>query len=344
MEIDNKNIVTELSLLFKKWAGKDPDTTEELPHSGSSRVYFRLSAGQTQAIGVYNQNTIENNTFIKFTQHFKTFQLNVPEIYAEDLSKNIYLIEDLGNVDLLSWIKTSQDKQNFESELIIKYKLVLKELINFQIIASQDFDYSICYPFSSFNKEAILFDLNYFLNQYVKPSKYDFNSDKLVNDFNTFADYLLQEKANFFMYRDFQARNIMLKNNQPYFIDFQGGRKGPLQYDVASLLYQAKANIPEEIRLDLLNFYMNEAKKLTPIDREKFITFFYAFALLRILQTLGAYGLRGLVEGKSHFIESIGPALLNLKLVIVKTDILNQTPELKNLLKRITANTTKNES
>jgi len=338
MNTKNNQIIKDLSVLFKKWAGKDPDTTEELPHSGSSRVYFRFIAGKTQAIGVYNQNAIENNAFIKFTQHFKAFQLNVPEIYAEDLSKNIYLIEDLSNIDLLSWIKTSQDKQNFESELIKKYKLVLKELINFQITASQDFDYSICYPFSSFNKDAILFDLNYFLNQYVIPGKYDFNSDKIINDFNIFADYLLQEKANFFMYRDFQARNIMLKNNQPYFIDYQGGRKGPLQYDVASLLYQAKANIPEKLRMELLDFYISEVEKTISINRIKFTQYFFAFALIRILQTLGAYGLRGLVEGKSHFIESIAPALSNLSLVFRKTEVLNQTPELKNLLINITEN------
>jgi aminoglycoside/choline kinase family phosphotransferase len=148
------------------------------------------------------------------------------------------------------------------------------------------------------------------------------------------------------MYRDFQARNIIIKDNQPHFIDYQGGRKGPLQYDLASLLYQAKANIPENIRIELIDFYLLEVNKVLPVNSEKFIKFFNAFSLIRILQTLGAYGLRGLVEGKSHFIESIGPALSNLALVMVKTNILNQTPELKDLLKRITANTntTKNES
>jgi len=342
--MDNNKIVSDLSILFKKWAGKNPETIEKLPHSGSSRIYYRFISGKINAIGVYNQNNIENNAFIKFTKHFRKYNLNVPEIYAEDLAKNIYLIEDLGNTDLLSWIKSIQNNQYFNSEIISKYKLVLKELINFQITASQDFDYSVCYPFSSFNKEAILFDLNYFLIQYVKSGKFSFDSDKLITDFNTFADYLLQENAEFFMYRDFQARNIMLKNNHPYFIDYQGGRKGPLQYDVASLLYQAKANIPEKLRLELFDFYMDEVEKTISIDRKRFIQHFYAFALVRILQTLGAYGLRGLVEGKSHFIESIVPALTNLVHVFSRTEIIKQTPELKKLLINITENSIKNES
>ncbi|MGE0090634.1 MAG: aminoglycoside phosphotransferase family protein [Bacteroidales bacterium] len=334
--MDTSDIIKLSGNLFKKWMGKNPDTIDQLPHSGSSRIYFRISSGNTNALSVYNTNSIENNAFIKFTYHFKSYNLNVPKIYATELQNNIYLIEDLGNLNLLSWIYSLQNNTTRDSEIKNKYKLVLKELIKFQITASQNFDYSICYPFSSFNKEAILFDLAYFQNQFIKARKIEFDENLLTNDFNRFAEYLLQENSNFFMYRDFQARNIMLKNDQPFFIDYQGGRKGPLQYDVASLLYQAKANLSEKTRTELLNFYISEIQKLVSINSKKFTEFYYAFTLVRILQTLGAYGLRGLVEGKSHFIESITPALSNLALVKNKVDFLTQTTELKRLINKIT--------
>jgi aminoglycoside/choline kinase family phosphotransferase len=344
MNNNTDKIQNNLAVLFKNWKGSEPEKTEMLPHSGSSRIYFRFSAGETTALGVYNQNNNENTAFISFTEHFLKYNLNVPLIYSSDLSKNIYLIQDFGDVDLLSWLNKSRNKNSFPKNGIELYKSVIRELIKFQVIAGKNFDYSNCYPFKSFEKEAILFDLNYFLDHFVKPGKYNYNQQNLTKDFNFLSDYLLLEENNFFMYRDFQARNIIIKDNQPCFIDYQGGRKGPLQYDLASLLYQAKANIPENIRIELVEYYIQEIEKLVSVNKEKFIEFFNAFSLIRILQTLGAYGLRGLVEGKSHFIESIGPALSNLALVMVKTDILNQTPELKNLLKRITANTTKNES
>jgi len=344
MNNNTDKIQNDLAVLFKNWKGFEPEKVEMLPHSGSSRIYFRFSAVEITALGVYNQNNNENIAFISFTEHFLKYKLNVPLIYSIDLSKNIYLIEDLGDIDLLSWLNKSRNNTSFPETGIELYKSVLRELIKFQVVAGKDFDYSNCYPFKAFNKDAIFFDLNYFLDHFVKPGKYSYNQQKLTTDFNSFSDYLLLEENNFFMYRDFQARNIIIKNNQPYFIDYQGGRKGPLQYDLASLLYQAKATIPEDIRIELVDFYLQEVNKALPVKSEKFIEFFNAFSLIRILQTLGAYGLRGLVEGKSHFIESIVPALSNLALVVVKTDILNQTPELKDLLKRITANTTKNES
>jgi aminoglycoside/choline kinase family phosphotransferase len=334
--MDTSNIIKLSGDLFKKWSGKNPEAIDQLPHSGSSRIYFRITKGNTRALSVYNTNIIENNAFIKFTNHFKFFDLNVPCIYATELQNNIYLIEDLGDLDLLSWIYSLQNSPTRESEITNKYKLVLKELIKFQTIANQNFDYSICYPFSSFNKEAILFDLAYFKNQFIRASNIDFDENQLTNDFDRFAEYLLRENSDFFMYRDFQARNILLNDNQPYFIDYQGGRKGPLQYDVASLLYQAKANLSEKTRTKLLNFYINEVQKLVSINPEKFTEFYYAFTLVRILQTLGAYGLRGLVEGKSHFIESIAPAISNLALVKNKVEFITQTPELKRLINKIT--------
>lgn len=334
--MDNISINNNLRKLFIDWSGKNPDKTEILPHSGSSRTYFRFFTNDLTVLGAYNENRNENLAFLTFTDHFLKCKLKVPEIYARDISNNCYLIEDFGTLDLLSWLNKTRIDQNIPPEIIQFYKTTLKELLRFQIFAGKDLDYSMAYPFKIFDKEAILFDLHYFMNQFVIPGKYEFNITILNQDFNLFADYLLTERNDFFMYRDFQARNIMVKNNIPCFIDYQGGRKGPLQYDVASLLYQAKANLPEDIREELLTNYIHEAQSYIQFDKNKFIEYYYAFAFLRIMQTLGAYGLRGLVERKTHFIESIVPALKNLKLVSQKVHILNKTNELKKLIIQIT--------
>ena len=343
MNNSNSQVINNLEQLFENWSGNSPDKFGKLPNSGSSRIYYRFTNEKTSALGVFNQNKYENTAFLKFTKHFLKYKIHVPNIYSINLSKNIYLIEDLGNTQLLNLVNETRINELIPEKIISFYKESLIELIKMQVIAGRDLDYSFCYPFKEFNKEAILFDLNYFLRNYIETQNFRYNHKNLLNDFEQFADYLLKADRDFFMFRDFQSRNIMIKNNQPYFIDYQGGRKGALQYDLASILYQAKANIPEPVRLDLVNFYLAEAEKYIKIDTKNFIEFFYGFALIRILQTLGAYGLRGLVEGKTHFIESIRPAIINLGEVSKKAIVLNQTKELKSLLKQLTENIINND-
>ncbi len=333
--IHSENIEPKLRKLFEKWSGVKPFSINRLPHSGSNRIYYRLKYSDQSAIGVFNVNKKENTAFLDFTQQFLNCRLNVPDIYALDLDDNIYLIEDFEDNQLLSWILSKKVNNKFTIEIIEIYKKVIRELIRFQIIAGLHFNYSKCHQHPEFNDESILFDLNYFATNYVEALSLNYDKNKLNKEFDIFSKYLLKADNCFFMYRDFQARNILLVNKEPYFIDYQGGRRGPLQYDLASLLFQAKAQIPEDIKDQLLKYYIDLAKLFVPVCNDEFTEFYFAFALIRVLQTLGAYGLRGLIEKKTHFIESIPLAKKNLVYLKDKTGILNQMPELKQLINQI---------
>lgn len=331
----SKDIENNLIALFEKWSGLKTDQIQKLPHSGSSRIYYRLQKDTISAIGVYNENSKENKAFVNFTNQFLASRINVPEIYAEKMSEHIYLIQDLGDNQLLSWLISQKTGDEFPQEAINIYKKVIQELIRIQVIAGRNFDYSYCYPHNEFDAVSIKFDLNYFKTKYLDILNLTYEADKLDSDFNRFTSYLLSADNNYFMFRDFQARNILLVGDHPFFIDYQGGRKGPLQYDLVSLLFQAKAEIPEQVKILLLNYYINIARQFTPIDVNEFKEYYYAFALIRVLQTLGAYGLRGLVEKKDHFIESIPLAVNNLRYLIDKVEILKQLPELTKVIDRV---------
>ena len=329
------NIENKLSSLFKDWCGSKPENIQKLPHSGSNRMYYRIRKKDTTAIGVYNDNYKENIAFINFTKQFLESRINVPAIYSEKLDESIYLIQDLGNNQLLSWLISNKIENIFPVKALEIYKKVIRELIRIQIIAGRNFDFSQCYPYSEFDEDAIKFDLNYFKKNYVDALKLSYDQKKLNSDFDLFAKYLLTVDNNYFMFRDFQARNILLVNYQPYFIDYQGGRKGPLQYDIVSLLFQAKAQIPEHIKNHLLNHYIEVAQQFVSLSKDEFIKYYFAYALIRVLQTLGAYGLRGLIEKKNHFIESIPLAISNLVYLQDKVEILDKMPELKQIITQI---------
>ncbi len=335
MPVNNLHIKKQLGKLFEDYSGTEPEKINALPHSGSSRRYFRLSTQQFSAIGAYHDNSKENIAFIHFTEHFLQYRINVPEIYAQDLNQNIYLIQDLGDIQLLNWLSELRENDSFPHQAHGIYKKVIQELVKIQIVAGRTFDYSYCYPYQAFHKESILYDLNYFKQYFVDALKLKYPNTKLQNDFDHLSDFLLSDTESYFMYRDFQARNIMLVDNEPYFIDYQGGRKGALQYDLASLLFQAKANIPNEDRNQLVNYYLNVARLFIPINEEEFMEKFYAYALIRVLQTLGAYGLRGIIEKKPHFIESIPYAIKNLDFLIQKNEILEQLNTLKDIIHQI---------
>lgn len=325
------HIRTEIINLFNQWSSHSIEQIISLPHSGSNRIYFRITSKNCSFIAVYNSDIQENIAFIDFTKQFQKCRINIPEILFIDQNKEIYFLTDLGDISLLNWLQ----ENHFTEQAKNLYKSVLKELIKFQIIAGKEFDYSNCYPFKEFDKDSIFYDLNYFKDQFVDNLNIAANSEKLQKEFNEFAKYLLSEDNHYFMYRDFQARNIMLHNNVPFFIDYQGGRKGPLQYDVASLLYQAKAEIPEEIKTELLDYYIHLIRMYIPVNTDEFKKYFYAFALIRVLQTLGAYGLRGIKEQKQHFIESIPKAINNLKKLIHKVEFIQNLQELKSLIETI---------
>lgn len=306
----------QISALFESWAKEPIQSMQILPQSGSDRQYFRLKGAQKTALAAFNANFGENKTFVDYTKHFLEMGIRVPQLYAPNLENNIYLLQDLGDQTLLQHLEIERKDGIPSDSTISYYKKALSALAKMQIKGIQNLPVEVYHTPVSFNEQAMLWDLNYFKYCFLKTTKIEFDEYALEQDFQRLTNHLAQESQAFFMFRDFQARNIMLHDQTVYFIDYQGGKKGPLQYDVVSLLFQAKANLPNKLRQELLDYYIQEASKLTSIDTQKFKGNFYLFALLRTLQVLGAYGFKGLYQQKEHFIASIPFALANLDWLI----------------------------
>ncbi len=317
-----------LTNLFTQWSGITPDKIIPLPSSGSRREYLRMFGDSQTAIGVYYDDIRENKTFLTFTKHFLKKRLNVPEIYREDRSGVAYLLQDLGDLTLYSYVLEEKRSGQYDKNMVSYYQSALRELIRFQIDGADQLNFSLSIPRSIFDKQSVLWDLYYFKYCFLKILKISFDEQKLEDDFQELSDYLIATDNRYFMYRDFQSRNILLFNNDIYFVDYQGGRMGPLQYDPASLLFEAKINLSPEIRNQLLEFYLNELSKRIKIDSKNFEIFYYHFVLIRTMQVLGTYGLRGIMEGKPHFQESIPYALNNLKWLIGNVRFEVRIPEL----------------
>ena len=329
----NDQIFTLLSSLYEKWSGKHVTQYIELPPSGSNRRYYRLTGDGGTAIGVYNADRKENEAFIGFSRSLRKAGVAVPEIYAEDLSYGLYLQQDLGDVTLYSLLTDIKKANNgaFTDQLKNIYKKVLKSLVVIQTKGTENIDFNLCYPRPSFDRQSMMWDLQYFKYYFLKLSHVIFDEQALENDYNVLIDYLLEVKHDYFLYRDFQSRNIMIVDGEPWFIDYQGGRRGALQYDVASLLYDAKADIPQAVREELLAYYMD----LLGDNKDDFESHYYAYVLIRIMQAMGAYGYRGFFERKEHFLKSIPFALANLSSIIDNHPLPIKVPELMRVLNDI---------
>ena len=328
---DIQNILTELTHSI----GEKPKDILPIAASGSARKYFRIITDQRSLIGTFSSNIEENEAFLSFCQHFHKLGLNVPEVFAVNEEKTCYLQSDFGDDNLFAHVQKALQSGGYGENTIRLFKKALSHLVKFQCLGHQGLDYSKAYPTPSFDRQSILNDLNYFKYYFLKPhEEIDFNETRLDKDFSAFADFVSKAPNVFFMYRDFQSRNIMVKDNELYFIDFQGGRKGPLNYDVVSLLYQVKAQIPQAVRDELTQFYKEELKQFVNPEEVKFDTYQPYFVYLRLLQVLGAYGFRGLIQKKSHFIESIPYALKELK-TWNETHPLNDYPELQNVITQL---------
>ncbi len=302
-----------LSKLFQTYTGKLPKEQTELSASGSNRKYFRLIGEGVSLIGVQGTSKAENEAFLYMAQHFKEAGLNVPEVYAAADDKMTYIQEDLGDTLLFNYIAEGRKTGVFceqEKEMLRK---TMRALAKFQVVGAQGFDYRVCYPQPEFNLRSILWDLNYFKYCFLKATGLDFQEDRLENEFERLAYILLQPRTDTFMYRDFQSRNVMIRDSEPIFIDFQGGKKGPIYYDVASFLWQAKAHFHDDLRHELLEEYINEMQHYMPVDKGEFFDMLRHFVLFRTLQVLGAYGFRGYFEKKPHFLQSIPFAIENLR-------------------------------
>ena len=325
-------IKEELIQLYEGHFREEMTAFEVLPPSGSYREYCRIKSENHQAIGAWNNDVQENIAFLEFSYHFFRKGIAVPEIYMVNQEKTCYIQEDLGTLTLFDYLTRTREKEGFSDKIINTYKKVLRELPRIQITAGKEIDYQYCYPRAAFDKQSMMWDLNYFKYYFLKLAKIPFNEQALEDDFQNFTDYLLAAENNFFLYRDFQSRNIMLRNNQVAFIDYQGGREGPLQYDLASLLYDGKADIPQYVRNELLEFYLDELEKYKKINRDEFKAYYTGYVLIRIMQAMGTYGFRGFYEKKEHFLKSIPYALENLKYLLQNNNIPEKLPELFKVL------------
>ena len=280
---------------------------------GSGRNIIRLSSVQQTAIGILYNVREENIAFLEFSRHFRRHGLPVPEIYAEDLNHGAYLEEDLGDTTLFEFLSKNRAGENIAPQAVEAYRKVVAELPRFQIEAGRDLNYKVCYPRGSFDRQSIAWDLNYFKYYFLRLAGIPFNEQALEDDFDCLTNFLLSANCDYFLYRDFQSRNIMLHIGRPFFLDYQGGRKGALQYDIASLLYDAKADLPPGLRQQLLDLYIEKVGGSIELDREAFLHHYYSYVYVRILQALGAYGFRGFYERKAHFLQSVPYALKNLR-------------------------------
>lgn len=323
------NTISILSQLFYKTYKEKPELCSKLNESGSYRQYFRIKSKNHQVLGAYNKDIKENNTFFSFTESLSKANINVPEIFAVSDDKKHYLLTDLGNETLSLHFKNN----NYSTEALCWVKHAIYSLVDIQTKATKLIDFNKCYPRAAFDRRSVMWDLNYFKYNFLKIAKIPFDEDKLENDFDTLADELLKAPSDFFMYRDFQSRNIMLNNDKLWFIDYQGGRKGPLQYDLASILYSPKTGLNNIQREALIDKYIEKLQNVHKINVQEFKRQFYLFAFIRILQALGAYGFRGLMEHKPGFKQNIPVAIDNINIILDERINQNLFPEIR----RVTA-------
>ena len=288
----------------------------------------------TVAIGVSGTSPEENQAFLYMARHFREKGLPVPEVYAQSDDARFYLQEDLGNMLLFDAIEKGRKSSVFDEEEKRLLHKNIRMLPRVQFVGADGFDFSRCYPQAEFNQRSILWDLNYFKYCFLKATGMDFQENCLEDDFQKMASVLLRNASATFMYRDFQSRNVMIKEGEPWLIDFQGGRKGPVYYDVASFLWQAKARYPEDLRNELLADYMDALRQYMPVDETYFLSQLRHFVLFRTLQVLGAYGFRGYFEKKPHFIQSVPFAMDNLRVLLAKD--YPEYPYLCDILRKLT--------
>lgn len=328
-------IISSLEKLFEDHFDKKPEQVEALPVSGSDRRYYRLTAGDTSVIGAYNHNVAENNTFFYFTELFRKHEINVPEVYAIGRDRRTYLQQDLGSTTLFDVLM----QEGYTDNVRQYFHKSLEQLARVQWIAGREADYKQCFAANQFNEKAIMSDLLYFKYYFADLQNIPYDKILLISEMEQLSKELGRVQPQMLMYRDFQSRNIMLHNGKVYFIDFQGCMQGPPQYDIASLLWQARAQLPEAWKEDLLNGYITTLNDLhvPRMDEIHFRRGYAQFVLVRLLQVLGAYGFRGLLQHKAHFITSIAPALKNLETFLSDHPQMPAYPEFRSLLEKISS-------
>lgn len=323
--------------LFEKWAGEPCVTKIQMTANGSNRVYFRLSGETKTCIAAVNDDVSENEAFFFFAKELKKRGVNVPEVYVVSDDKKTYLQQDLGNISLYTYLSSRKSNGvDITDDMLRLYKQAIDNLIEIQT-SCRDIDFSNAYPRSCFDSQALQWDMNYFKYYFLKLFHIQFDEQLLEKDFKTFIDYLLDDDCTFFMYRDYQSRNIMLVDDEMYFIDFQGARMGAAHYDLASLLYSSKSDVPDDMRRQLLDYYIEKRFDGNDSGEEKehFRSKFYGYVLARMMQAMGAYGYRGVIEKKEYFVKSIPFAVRNLRKIINDVELPVEIPHLRSVWKAI---------
>ncbi len=328
-----------LRRLFERYFGAAAQSVQPLRSrlGASDRKLFRLSNTQHRAIGVLYGVREENVAFLKFSRHFLKHGLPVPAIYGEDLDSGAYLEEDLGDTTLYEFLSSHRSGEDLAPQAIGAYRKVIAALPRFQVDAGRDFPYKFCYPRRSFDRQSIAWDLHYFKYYFLQLSGTLFHEQGLEDDFRRLTSFLLQAERKYFIYRDFQSRNVMLRDGEPSFLDYQGGRRGALQYDIASLLYDGKADLPPALRQQLLDEYLEQLSHHIDLDRDAFLRHYYAYVYVRIMQALGAYGFRGFYERKSHFLQSVPFALKNVRWLMENVELPIALPTLLETFRKMVA-------
>jgi aminoglycoside/choline kinase family phosphotransferase len=329
-----QNTFQDIRQLFASFDKEPVSSIDKIPQSGSNRVYFRLRAAGKTFIATQGVNIQENLAFIRFSRHFRKAHCPVPMIYAVGPDNSLYIQEDFGDISLLNKL----EQHGYNNYVYGLFQRSLESLANLQILGDTGLDYSLCLTSKEFGKQAILSDLLYFKYYFLDTLQIPYDKERLIEDFDALSTHLSYVDHKYFMFRDFQSRNILIKDEKVHFIDYQGGMKGALQYDVASMLWQAKAELPGEWKNSLLEYYMDCAEKVLdkPIDRIRFVSQYNGYVLIRLLQVLGAYGFRGLFERKAHFLISIPLALRNLQWFLANKQVGIVVPEFGRLLELIT--------
>ena len=336
MEELTETSTSVLTQMVTEYTGNQPTACVPLAQSGSHRRYYRFTfADNSTLIGAYNEDVTENKAFFEYTRFFAAQKLNVPTLLSVHEDQKHYLLNDLGTQTLYDKLCEVRKENDDYQEVMGYYRKVVAALPQFQMTAKQGLDMSVAYPRAAFDRQSMQWDLNYFKYYYLKMVNIPFNEQALEDDYQAFMDYLLSVDDNYFLYRDFQSRNIMIHQDDVYFIDYQGGRKGALQYDIASLLYDAKADLSPEIREELLDCYLDNLSKQISVDRAQFKAYFNAFSLIRIMQAMGAYGYRGYFERKLHFLQSVPYAIRNMRYLLSQNALPANLPELRHVLQAV---------
>ena len=298
-----------LDQLYRDWSGSEPDASEILPLSGSARKYYRMTGAGGTVIGCVGTNPAENRAFLTLAAKFRGCGLHAPEVYAVSPDSMVYIQEDLGDNQLFELLKPALKDGAFsvEQHAWLRDTIALLPAVQFKV--GEGLDWSICFPDREFNARMVDFDLNYFKYDFLKLTGLEFDEIRLQDDFDRLRADAVDFEGDTFMYRDFQARNVLIKDGEPCFVDFQGGRRGPVQYDLASFLWNAGTHFSAALRRELEGVYLRALDPFRPVDERDFYRRYRLMTLLRLLQETGAYGFRGLVERKQLFLDCIPTVL-----------------------------------